>query len=161
GESMDARLQQQGKLPIAAVLRIGREIALGLAAAHEQGLIHRDVKPSNIWLEARTDRVKILDFGLARPAAAPTLPAATPSPARAPDQTESHAPDLTHLGQIVGTPAYMSPEQVESRPLDQRCDLFSLGCVLYTLCTGEEPFKGPNIPSILRAVCQATPVSPR
>src|SRR5581483_5666975 len=69
GESLDARLQREKKLPVAEVLRIGRETALGLAAAHKRGLIHRDIKPANLWLEAETGRVKVLDFGLARAAA--------------------------------------------------------------------------------------------
>src|SRR5258707_8565440 len=91
GETLDSRLSSGGKLPLADVLRIGRQVAEGLAAAHERGVIHRDVKPSNIWLESARNRIKLLDFGLAREAG-------------------SNA-ELTHSGMIVGTPAYMAPEQ--------------------------------------------------
>jgi eukaryotic-like serine/threonine-protein kinase len=115
------------------VLRLGREIAEGLAAAHERGLIHRDIKPGNIWLDsAHKGRVKILDFGLARSGTA-----------------DVH---LTHSGAIVGTPAYMSPEQARGGKVDGRCDLFSLGCVLYRLCTGTMPFTGDTTMSLLMSL---------
>ena len=106
------------------ILRIGSEMAEGLAAAHQRGLIHRDIKPANIWLERPRDRVKILDFGLAR--------------ANEPSQK------LTHSGVVMGTPAYMSPEQARGVNLDGRSDLFSLGCVLYQMTTGIRPFDGPT-----------------
>jgi WD40 repeat protein len=146
------------------MLSVGRELALGLAAAHDKGLIHRDVKPANIWLEGNLgagepgasatgggsktpvanapnapsgpDRVKILDFGLARVA------------------DDVH---LTRVGMIVGTPAYMSPEQSRSEPLDFRSDLFSLGCVLYRLCTGFLPFQGDSPLALLRALALDRP----
>jgi hypothetical protein len=112
GEPLDARLQREGGLPVAEVLRIGRETAEGLAAAHARGLVHRDIKPDNLWLESRGEegpstgrsRVKLLDFGLARAAGG-----------------ESH---LTQSGLIVGTPEYMAPEQAQGGPVDGRCDLF-------------------------------------
>src|SRR5581483_3887523 len=113
GESLDQRLRREGKLPLVEVLRLGREIALGLAAAHQRGLIHRDIKPANLWLEAETGRVKLLDFGLAR--------------------AVGQGNQLTQQGAIIGTPAYMAPEQGQGKSLDHRCDLFSLGCVLYRL----------------------------
>src|SRR5439155_1682005 len=100
----------------AEIIRIGREMALGLAAAHEKGLIHRDIKPANVWLEEPRGRAKVLDFGLARPAGG--------------DQR------LTKGGMILGTPAYMAPEQARGEALDARTDLFSLGAVLYGLCAG-------------------------
>src|SRR5262249_36434455 len=124
---------------VAEVLRIGREIAEGLAAAHKRGLIHRDIKPSNIWLES--GRVKILDFGLAR---------AVRDDVR-----------LTQSGVVVGTPAYMSPEQARGEAVDARCDLFSLGCVLYECCTGHRPFEGPDTMSTLMALASVEPKSPR
>ena len=120
GEPLDRRLLRESRLPLSEVIRIGRETAAGLAAAHKKGLIHRDIKPANLWLE-ETGRVKILDFGLARAAA--------------------DSGQLTQSGAIIGTPAYMAPEQVDGKTLDARCDLFSLGCVLYRLSTGELPFQ--------------------
>jgi WD40 repeat protein/serine/threonine protein kinase len=141
GEPLDARLQREGKLPVAEVLRLGGEIALGLAAAHRRDFIHRDIKPANIWLEAETGRVKILDFGLAR--------------------TSSDGAHLTQQGAILGTPAYMAPEQAQGKPLDGRCDLFSLGCVLYRLATGRPAFQGSDIVSTLMAVATEEPQPPR
>ncbi|HEV3263036.1 MAG TPA: serine/threonine-protein kinase, partial [Gemmataceae bacterium] len=141
GESLDDRLKREGKLPVTEVLRIGREVAVGLAAAHEHGLIHRDIKPGNIWLEGSRARVKILDFGVARVAA-----------------DTAH---LTQSGVIVGTPAYMAPEQTRGGTVDQRADLFSLGCVLYRMATGEQPFKGTDTISILAALALDNPPTPR
>jgi WD40 repeat protein len=141
GESLDHRLQRAERLPLAEALRIGREIAEGLEAAHEGGLIHRDIKPANVWLEGKRGRVKILDFGLARAA-----------------REEAH---LTQSGAIVGTPAYMAPEQAQSKPVDHRCDLFSLGVVLYRLCTGEMPFRGSETISVLVAVSTQEPRPPK
>ena len=147
GETLDDRLKRVGQapgrtaLPLAEVLRIGREIAEGLDAAHAHGLIHRDVKPSNVWLEAGRDRVKILDFGLARALASDVA--------------------LTQTGNLLGTPEFMSPEQANGKPADARSDLFSLGCVLYLLCTGVSPFKrGSELDTVL-AVAQDAPPSPR
>jgi serine/threonine protein kinase len=119
-----------GGLTVGQILKVGREIATGLAAAQEAGLIHRDIKPANIWLDAGTGgRVRILDFGLAR--------------------ATSDDANLTSPGLIVGTPSYMAPEQAQGRPVDGRADLFSLGCVLYKLCTGQVPFRGKDVVSTL------------
>jgi hypothetical protein len=138
GETLEACLRRRRRLPVAEVLRVGREIAEGLAAAHARGVIHRDIKPGNVWLEsAHAGRVKILDFGLAR---APTDDAR-----------------LTRSGAIVGTPAYMAPEQARSQSVDARSDLFSLGCVLYRCCTGELPFKGADTLAVLTALATETP----
>jgi tRNA A-37 threonylcarbamoyl transferase component Bud32 len=126
-------------LPLADVLRITREIAAGLAAAHAAGLTHRDIKPANIWLE-KSGRVKILDFGLARP-----------------EQDDAH---LTQTGSIAGTPQYMAPEQASGQPVDSLSDLFSLGVVLYRLLTGRLPFCGPNAMAILRSLAVETPEPP-
>jgi serine/threonine protein kinase len=138
GETLDERLRAKRRLPLAEALRIGRQVAEGLTAAHDRGLMHRDIKPSNIWLEAGRNRVKILDFGLARQAGA--------------DDAE-----LTHTGVILGTPAYMAPEQACGDTIDFRCDLFSLGCVIYRMCAGGPPFKGSNSLAILRALAVDTP----
>jgi WD40 repeat protein len=141
GEPLDVRLVRERLLPLPEVLRIGREIAEGLQAAHERGLVHRDIKPGNVWLEGDRRRVKILDFGLARSAA-----------------DESH---LTQQGAIVGTPSYMAPEQATGGRVDQRCDLFSLGCILYRLATGELPFQGTDAIATLLAVSTEQPPSPQ
>lgn len=140
GETLDDRARREPPLPMSEVLRIGREIALGLDAAHAKGLVHRDVKPSNTWLEAGTGRVKILDFGLAR--------------------STGEESDLTRQGAILGTPAYMSPEQARGLPATFKSDLFSLGSVLYRLCTGKQPFKGNDTVDTLMAVATAVPAPP-
>jgi WD40 repeat protein/serine/threonine protein kinase len=160
GQSLAERLRASPRPPVRDVLRIGREIAEGLAAAHARGLIHRDIKPANIWLEGPAceagagARVKILDFGLARPVREEDTVADAASHS-ADDQ------DATLQGTIVGTPAYMSPEQATGGEVDSRCDLFSLGCVLYLLCTGEQPFTGKNVLATLKAVATHRPVAPR
>ena len=142
GESLAARLEREGKLPVAQVLQIGRQIADGLAAAHAQGVIHRDIKPANIWLERRTDgeQVRLLDFGLAR--------------------VVDDNVRLTNPGTFAGTPAYMAPEQVQAAPVDQRADLFSLGSVLYEMSTGRLPFSGVDTPSMFVAIVQQKPPAP-
>jgi hypothetical protein len=140
GEPLDTRLKREPILPMADVLRIGREVAEALAAAHAQGLVHRDIKPANLWLESRRGRVKVLDFGLARGGSADA--------------------QLTQAGAIVGTPAYMAPEQAHGQAVDYRCDLFSLGCVLYRMTTGESPFHGVDTISTLVAVASRQPPPP-
>jgi len=137
GETLAAWLERIGRPSLDEVVRIGTEIAAGLAAAHSAGLIHRDIKPENVWLDARDQRVKLLDFGLAR--------------------TVTHGPHLTEVGYILGTPAYMSPEQAMNEPCDHRSDLFSLGTVLYRLCGGELPFSGKSAFATLAAVTRNTP----
>jgi WD40 repeat protein/serine/threonine protein kinase len=140
GETLEGRLRRERALPLAEVLRIGREIAEGLAAAHAQDLIHRDIKPANVWLEAGSGRVKILDFGLTRAA--------------------NDATHLTQSGAVVGTPAYMAPEQAEGGTVDARSDLFSLGCVLYRMCTGRAAFRGDNVMTVLRSLALEVPPPP-
>ncbi len=122
------------------MLRIGLQIAQGLAAAHAQGLIHRDIKPANILLESEVDRVKITDFGLAR----------------AVDDIR-----LTGSDTLLGTPEYMSPEQARDEPLDFRTDLFSLGCVLYEASTGRSPFRATTGYGAIRKVIDHQPKSLR
>ena len=141
GETLEERLNKSGhRLPMPEVLRIGREIAEGLEAAHVRGLVHRDIKPANIWLEKGRDKVKIVDFGLA---------CGTREDGR-----------LTTAGAVIGTPAYMAPEQANAEEVDGRCDLFSLGSVLYRACTGELPFGGKDTLSILAALATKTPPQP-
>jgi serine/threonine protein kinase len=146
GEPLEALLRRQPRLSVTEALRIGREIAEGLAVAHEHGLIHRDIKPANIWLEpiagqpaGHNGRVKILDFGLAR--------------------AVSGDLSLTQSGAILGTPGYMAPEQ-SGKGADHRSDIFSLGCVLYRMTTGEAPFQAPEPVSMLVAVATQEPRPP-
>jgi serine/threonine protein kinase len=141
GETLQQRLDREGPLEAPAIVRIGRQIAEGLAAAHDTGLIHRDIKPSNIMVDAGPQQnVKITDFGLARAA------------------DDAH---LTQSGVVAGTPMYMSPEQAEGEgELDARSDLFSLGGVLYRMCTGTLPFKGRNTMRVLHALATKTPRPP-
>jgi serine/threonine protein kinase len=140
GETLEERLKREKKLPLAEAVRIGREMAEALAAAHATGLIHRDVKPTNTWLEAPRGRVKLLDFGLARAAAQDA--------------------GLTPEGMVVGTPAYVAPEQARGEAVDARSDLFSLGCVLYRMLTGQQPFQGKDIMATLLAVASHQPAPP-
>ncbi len=136
GRSLQARLDAEGTLELTEILRIGIQAAQGLAAAHSQGLIHRDVKPGNILLENSIERVKLTDFGLARAA---------------------DSPGLTRTGVVAGTPEFMAPEQARGERLDTRADLFSLGCVLYVMSTGVSPFQADSTPATLRKVCDDEP----
>jgi WD40 repeat protein len=135
GMSLQERLDQAGPLEPEEILRIGIQVAAGLRAAHVQGLIHRDIKPANILLENGVQRVKITDFGLARAA----------------DDAS-----LSQSGAVAGTPHYMAPEQAEGKSVDQRADLFSLGSVLYALCTGRVPFRASSTMGVLKRVCEET-----
>jgi serine/threonine protein kinase len=141
GEPLLQRLQQEQLLPLAETLRIGREVADALAAAHALGLIHRDIKPANIFLEGSDRRVKLLDFGLV---------GALEEDSR-----------LTQSGAVMGTPAYMAPEQGRGDKVDCRCDLFSLGVVLYSMTTGKEPFTGKDALATITASATETPPAPR
>tara|TARA_E500000305_G_scaffold111956_2_gene130352 strand:+ start:87971 stop:92701 length:4731 start_codon:yes stop_codon:yes gene_type:complete len=136
GQSLQEKLDKVGSLKVTEILRIGSQIAEGLAAAHKQGLIHRDIKPANILLENGVERVKITDFGLARAVDDVTI---------------------TRTGEVSGTPQYMSPEQATGDRIDQRSDLFSLGAVLYAMCTGRSPFRASNLAAVVRRVCDDTP----
>jgi formylglycine-generating enzyme required for sulfatase activity/tRNA A-37 threonylcarbamoyl transferase component Bud32 len=145
GEPLEARLKRQNKrpLPLREALRVAAEMAEGLAAAHEKGLIHRDVKPANVWLEAGTGRAKLLDFGLARLA-----------------EDDSA---VTKTGAVLGTPAYMAPEQAAGRKkgIDARADLFSLGAVLYEMLTGRRAFPGEDWMEVLAARATRALPAPR
>ena len=135
-ESLQQRIDRTGPLELVDILRIGMQTANGLAAAHAQGLVHRDVKPANILLEIGVERVMLTDFGLAR----------------AIDDAS-----ITRTGIIAGTPQYMSPEQARGEPVDSRSDLFSLGSVLYTLATGRPPFRAESTYAILRRLTDEPP----
>ena len=136
GQSLQQKIDSTGPLAVKEIVRIGRQIAAGLAAAHEQGLIHRDIKPANILLENGVERVKITDFGLARAVGDAAV---------------------TQTGLLAGTPQYMSPEQAHGQRVDYRSDLFSLGSVLYAMCTGRPPFRGESPVTVIRRVCEETP----
>ncbi len=142
GQTLEDRLRVDKIIALPDAVRIARQVAEGLQAAHSCNLIHRDIKPSNIWLEKNRDRIKILDFGLARVA-------------------DSSDPNITQTGVILGTPAYMSPEQAAGTELDPRTDLFSLGTVLYRMVVGKSPFRGTNNLAILRSLSVDAPVPPR
>ncbi|QJW96411.1 transporter substrate-binding protein [Frigoriglobus tundricola] len=131
GETLDDRLDRQSWLPVPEAVRIAGQVADGLAAAHAKGLVHRDVKPANIWLEKTTDRVKLLDFGLAKP---------------------TTGAELTVRGTIAGTPGYMAPEQIYCGPLDGRTDLYALGCVLYRTLWGAAPYEKKGTLVLLESV---------
>jgi serine/threonine protein kinase len=136
GETLERRLHREKTLTTAEIIRIGCEISDALSAAHEAGLTHRDVKPANIWLEAKTDRVKLLDFGLAHVASFPPEPAGSAEPA----PVHNGHDGLTRPGEQMGTPGYMAPELFLGESADARSDLFAFGCVLYHCSTGELPF---------------------
>ena len=136
GETLQQRLDRTGPVGVPDVLRIGRQIADGLAAAHAKDLIHRDIKPGNILIEDGAHRVKITDFGLARAA----------------DDAS-----LSQSGVIAGTPMYMAPEQAKGEKLDHRADLFSLGSVLYQMAAGHPPFRAAGTLAVLKRVAEDAP----
>ena len=140
GRSLQDRLDRDGPLSITEVLRIGMQTAAGLAAAHAQGLVHRDVKPANILLENSVERVRLTDFGLARAVA---------------------DAGMSHSGVVAGTPYYMAPEQARGETTDHRADLFSLGSTLYAICAGHPPFRAETPLAVLRRVCDEAPRSLR
>ena len=145
GVSLDEALKMGVPLPLPMVLGIAAQVADGLAAAHAAGLIHRDIKPSNIWLEMHPDgtfrRARILDFGLAR--------------------LDSGDGGLTKTGTILGTPAYMAPEQARGHKVDGRADLFSFGATLYQMTTGRRPFTGTDELSLLTSLAVDIPTPVR
>ena len=136
GETLQQKLDRSGPLDVPEVLRIGRQIAEGLAAAHASDLIHRDIKPGNILLEGGSHKAKITDFGLARAA----------------DDAS-----ISQSGIIAGTPMFMAPEQALGHHIDQRADLFSLGSVLYQMASGRPPFRAPSALAVLKRVAEEPP----
>ncbi len=137
GTTLHHLLAERHMLPPEQVIEIACQVCEGLDYAHSHGVIHRDVKPANIMIGSGS-AVKIMDFGIAKAGA-----------------------DLTNTGQVVGTPNYMSPEQVKGRPLDGRTDLFSLGVILYEALTGEKPFTGQNVTTIIYKIVNENPIPPR
>ena len=140
GETLGTYRAKVGRVPLPEALRIGREIADGLAAAHRRGLVHRDIKPENIILEGPTREVKIIDFGLVCDLG--------DDPSKAP---------VTVEGAVLGTPAYMAPERISDRPVDARADLFGLGVMLYELLADRLPFTGTSMMAMLASIAHGSP----
>ncbi|HEX9699863.1 MAG TPA: protein kinase [Acidobacteriota bacterium] len=148
-----------GGLALAHLFELAVPLADALAAAHERGILHRDLKPANVMV-SREGRVKVLDFGLAKlrvETVAGAGATADASPTEAPTVGPSAAEPLTEEGKILGTVAYMSPEQAEGKVLDARSDIFSLGVLLYEMATGERPFEGETKVSVLSSIIKDTP----
>ena len=138
GESLRERLTGEGPLPVEDALRITREVAEALDYAHQRGVIHRDIKPGNILLQA--GHAVVADFGIARALSA------------AADEE-----DITGTGVSLGTPAYMSPEQARGEPVDRRTDVWAFGCVVYEMLTGRPAFRGETVTDTLAAVLKSEP----
>jgi serine/threonine protein kinase len=145
GEDLGARIQR-GALTVEETLQIARQVALGLEAAHEKGIVHRDLKPANIQLMV-DGTVKILDFGLAR-AVDPTADAQ--DPALSPTITAA----MTQAGVVLGTAAYMSPEQARGRGVDSRTDVWAFGCVLYEMLVGEQAYPGDTVSDVIAKILE-------
>ena len=144
GQPLDRLIPQQG-LAVGQIVDIASALADALAAAHEKGIVHRDLKPANVMVTSE-GRVKVLDFGLAKDVR-------TTDPGDA-TLTSDHQ---TQMGVVMGTPAYMSPEQASGRPLDHRTDIFSLGVLLHEMATGERPFRGSSSAELVSAILRDTP----
>ena len=139
GRTLDAVLSAGEHYPLEKVFEIGQQIAEALAFAHANGVVHRDIKPANIQLTGSPERAKIMDFGVAKLTQA----------------------QVTSTGTLLGTPAYMAPEQFTGMPLDGRSDLFSLGVILYWMATGDKPFTGDTITAVSYKIVHTEPIAPR
>src|SRR5262245_16494812 len=154
GEDLSQRIAR-GPIPIDEALPIAKQIAEALEAAHEQGIIHRDLKPANI--KVRDDgTVKVLDFGLAKLADAST-PATTGTPPLSLSPTITSPALMTGVGVLLGTAAYMAPEQAKGRPADKRSDIWAFGCVLFEMLTGRGVFEGDGVAEVLARVLERQP----
>ena len=153
GDDLSQRIAR-GAIPVDEALPIAKQIADALEAAHQQGIIHRDLKPANIKLRA-DGTVKVLDFGLAK-ALSPEQDPASPTPMSQSPTITSPAM-LTGLGIVLGTAAYMAPEQAKGREADKRSDIWAFGCVLYEMLTGRRPFDGEDMTDVLGAVVRLEP----
>jgi len=145
GDDLSQRIAR-GAIPLDEALPVAKQIAEALEAAHEQGIIHRDLKPANIKVRA-DDTAKVLDFGLAK--AMEPVGAASPSLSMSPTLT---TPAMTQAGMILGTAAYMSPEQARGRSVDKRADIWAFGAVLFEMLTGKRAFAGEDIADVLSRV---------
>src|SRR5262249_291156 len=161
GEDLSQRIARAGAIPIDDALPIARQVAEALEAAHAQGVIHRDLKPANI--KVRPDgQVKVLDFGLAKALDAGSLVAGSKDPARA-GADPANSPTITSpfqmstLGVILGTAAYMAPDQPKGRPVDKRADIGAFGCVLFEMLTATRAFGGEDVTDTLAAIVRADP----
>src|SRR5262245_4245256 len=153
-----AQVLPAGGLPLDRLLTVGIAVAEAMSAAHQKGITHRDLKPANVMLGEgeHAGRIKVLDFGLAKRA---ETPFGFSSGSMLPTADGERAAPITGAGQILGTVAYMSPEQAEGKAIDARSDLFSLGVVLYEMATGERPFTGDTSVSVLASIVKDTPKS--
>jgi eukaryotic-like serine/threonine-protein kinase len=151
GEDLAARLAR-GPFPVDEMLSVARQLADALDAAHDHGIVHRDLKPANVKIRA-DGTVKVLDFGLAKAVGHPEIGMPNPT-GMLPTIT---SPAMTHAGVILGTAAYMAPEQARGQPVDKRADIWALGCVLYELLTGRRAFGGDNVTDTIAAVVRGEP----
>ena len=152
GEDLARRIAR-GPVPIDDAIPIARQIAEALEAAHEQGIMHRDLKPANVMV--RPDgMVKILDFGLAKMVSGASGPDATVATMSSPTVL---SPAMTQIGIILGTAAYMAPEQARGRAIDRRVDVWAFGCILFEMLSGTRPFGGETVSDVLSAIVSRDP----